>query len=462
MALDIGGLGVVRLTGAKDIGLFPVDGIVALEEVLLAHAQGDTQDVLDKQQDQAGPDQVPADDEEGAGQLVAELDAVAGDGAAGVGEAEGGTPVDGGPEAGAETADEPGNHVGMCDAEGVVKMAFEKGRLGDQVHGQPGHDAGAQPQEDGAPAGDDTGGRGDGDEARDHAVDGPQDRRFLVVEDVAEGPGQEGDGGAQVGVEDGDAGVGGGGIRITTVETVPADPEDSRADEHDEDVVGPRVLAVLGEARPDPVGADEARGAGGEVDDVAARVVDGAEVEEEPAAPEGVGPHGVAEGEPEGHEEGPGVKVHTAQEGAGDEDEGDGGEDELEVDHGGQREILPDADGREVGRLEHGVDADDGVGLAHKGQHVFAKGGLVAPEDPADEDGGEGVKGHKGAVDGPFLLDEAGVQDDQARDGLEGDEGGGGELPRIVTYSEEKRKKKKQEFVSYLFRHLTCTEKKEK
>src|SRR5205814_6614158 len=59
--------------------------------------------------------------------------------------------------------------------------------------------------------------------------------------------------------------------------------------------------------------------------------------------------------------------------------------------------------------------------------------GLVRPQDPADEHGGEGVEGHECAVDGPFFLHYTGVENHEARNRLEGHEGGGGELPCIVT-----------------------------
>lgn len=71
VALDIATVGLVRLTRAKGIGRLAVDGVVALEKLLLAHAQRDSQHVPDEEQDQAGPYQVPPDDEQGACQLVA-------------------------------------------------------------------------------------------------------------------------------------------------------------------------------------------------------------------------------------------------------------------------------------------------------------------------------------------------------------------------------------------------------
>lgn len=71
MALDIATSKVMCLARAKGIRRLAVDGVVALEELFLAHAQRDAQHVLDEEQDQARPQQIPADDEHGACHLVA-------------------------------------------------------------------------------------------------------------------------------------------------------------------------------------------------------------------------------------------------------------------------------------------------------------------------------------------------------------------------------------------------------
>ena len=43
---------------------------------------------------------------------------------------------------------------------------------------------------------------------------------------------------------------------------------------------------------------------------------------------------------------------------------------------------------------------------------MLAEGDLVGPNDPADEDCGEGIEGHEGGVDRPFTLDNARVEND--------------------------------------------------
>ena len=89
---------IVPIIVFKGVRFFAVDGVVADFAHLVRHAEGHAADVLDEAHDEGGPDDVPADDEEGADDLEADLAAVAGDGAAGVGDAEGGAAFLGCPE----------------------------------------------------------------------------------------------------------------------------------------------------------------------------------------------------------------------------------------------------------------------------------------------------------------------------------------------------------------------------
>jgi hypothetical protein len=66
-------------------------------------------------------------------------------------------------------------------------------------------------------------------------------------------------------------------------------------------------------------------------------------------------------------------------------------------------------------------------------QHVLAKCCFVCPDDPTYQGRRERIEGHEARVDRPFLLDNASVQDHQARDALQSDEGGRGQLPGIVA-----------------------------
>ena len=421
---------------AKHIRLLAVHGVIANQQLLVRHAQRDAQDVLDKAHDQARPHDVPANDEHGTCNLVADLDAVPGDSAAGVCERERLAAGDCGEDTRGASADDPGDEMGVENTQDVIDGAHERNFFAEYVHGEPRDGARPEAHGDGTPARDDAGGGRDGDKTADHAVDGADDGGLAVVQDVAEHPAEHAHRGANVGVEHGDARVHAGGVGVAAVEAVPAEPEDARPDEDGADVVGPVVFAVRVEAGADPPGAHEARRAGGEVDDVAPGVVDDAEDGEKAAAPDGVGDDTVGEGEPEGHVDGPGEEVHAAEEGAGGDDEGDGREDELEVHHDGHGEVCADARGRQQGLRKLVLHGEGRARDPREGQHVLPERDLVAPDDPADEDGAEGVEGHEGGVDGPFALDDAGVQDHEARHRLQPHEGGGGHLPGIVALVE--------------------------
>ncbi len=67
---------------------------------------------------------------------------------------------------------------------------------------------------------------------------------------------------------------------------------------------------------------------------------------------------------------------------------------------------------------------------------MFSERDLIAPYDPADENGAEGIETHEGGVDGPFALDDACIQDHETWHRLQPDEGGSGHLPGIVALVE--------------------------
>lgn len=87
--LVAGNAPIVPVVVLKRIRLFAMDGVVADLAHFVRHAEGDAADEFDEHHDERGPDDIPADDEEGADDLEADLAAVACDGAAGVGDAEG-------------------------------------------------------------------------------------------------------------------------------------------------------------------------------------------------------------------------------------------------------------------------------------------------------------------------------------------------------------------------------------
>ena len=67
---------------------------------------------------------------------------------------------------------------------------------------------------------------------------------------------------------------------------------------------------------------------------------------------------------------------------------------------------------------------------------MFSEGDLVAPYDPANEDGGEGIEGHESRVDGPFALNDTSIQDGESWHRLQANEGGSSHLPGIVAFVE--------------------------
>lgn len=93
------------------------------------------------------------------------------------------------------------------------------------------------------------GGR-DADEAGDHALDGSHDGGLLEEDDVEAGPDEEAHGGADVGVEHRHGRHHVGGVRPAAVEAGPPHPQQARAGEREQDVVGREPLPVL--LRPGP------------------------------------------------------------------------------------------------------------------------------------------------------------------------------------------------------------------
>ena len=456
-------LAVVLMVGAsaeeatvvvgEGVGLLAVDGVVADLEHLVGHAQRDAAYKLDEDHDERRPHEVPADDEQRADDLQPNLLAVAGDGAAGVADAEGGAAFGGGPETWrekgsvqggfstgggdvrtcAETTDDGTHEMSVEHFQRIVHFAHEFGPT-ENVHRDPRDGAGANAEQDGAPAGDNTRRRRDGHETGDHALNGADDRRSLEEDHVHGDPGEQAHGGADVGVQHGHPGVGTCRVWISSVEAVPARPQDPSSHQHQGDVTGLGIDAVNVQPRTDPPRAHKPCGAGRQVDHVSPRVVDHPHLVEKASPPNAEGADGVGEGDPQRNEDHPGGEVHAAEKGAGDEDHGDGGEDELEVHHRRLRELLRETGGWK-GRLRQlVVDIDRDIRVADQRKHLGAEAHSIGPQDPDDEGGGEGVEGHEGGVDGPFVFHPPGVQYDQTGDALEPDQRPGGQLPRILTW----------------------------
>lgn len=164
--------------------------------------------------------------------------------------------------------------MGVKDAKNVINGAHERDLFAEDVHGEPGHGTGSKTHGDSTPACNDTCGRGDGNKAADHAVDGADDGGLAVVEHVAQHPAEHAHCGADVRVQDSYARVYASGIGVTAVEAVPAQPENARSDQDRANVVGTVVFPVSVQAGSDPPCAYEACGTGGEMDDVTSGVID--------------------------------------------------------------------------------------------------------------------------------------------------------------------------------------------
>ena len=120
----------------------------------------------------------------------------------------------------ANASDNSADEMGVEHFQCIIDSAENAGATED-VHCEPGNGARAETEENGTPASNNTGSRGDGDETCDHALHGANHGRFLEKDHVHGDPAEEGHGGADVGVKHGDTGIRGSCIWISSVEAVP-------------------------------------------------------------------------------------------------------------------------------------------------------------------------------------------------------------------------------------------------
>jgi hypothetical protein len=130
-----------------------------------------------------------------------------------------------------------------------------------------------------------TSGWCDSDKTSDHALDSSNNGRLLEEDDIQSSPGEQRNSSSNVGVENGSAGIWRGGIWITSVEAVPADPEDTAADQSEENVVRLEVLTILLETRANPPSSNESSSSRGDVDNVSTGVIDHTTLPKETTAP---------------------------------------------------------------------------------------------------------------------------------------------------------------------------------
>ena len=247
---------------------------------------------------------------------------------------------------------------------------------------------------------------------------------------------------ADVRVQDCRGGVGAGVVRVAAVEAVPAEPQEPGADGDHRQVVGRVDLAVTCEPGPDHPCGDEARDTGREVDDVATREVHCALLCEPAAAPDQEGVDRVHARRPEHDERDPRLEVHATEHRAEHQDRRDRCEHELEVDEGRLREVdLPDQGylplSLQVVRTQHRPRLTEEVVEEARVRSAevdwMPEAHVVAVEHPHYEDEGEGDEREHHAVHRPALLHDPAVQDDEARNAHQADEGGCCHLPRVVA-----------------------------
>ena len=219
-----------------------------------------------------------------------------------------------------------------------------------------------------------TGGGRDADQAGDHAVDRAEHRRLAVGELVEQRPDQKRHRGGGVGVEHRRAGVGVGEVGVAAVEAVPAQPQDAGADQRHQQAIGREVVAIGLKPRADHPGGDEAGGSRGKMDDIAAGEVRHAHLGEPAAAPQAERADGVDEGHPHRAEDHPRREVHAAEQRTGENDDGDGGEHELEEDQRRHRkgERRHARRGGRNGRLAGGEQRPTSLAPACRGRAIIA------------------------------------------------------------------------------------------
>ena len=91
---------------------------------------------------------------------------------------------------GAHSADNGSHEMGMEDINGIVDSAEDLGSA-QYIHGDPWYRAGAQTEQDGAPASDYTRCGRDGDKSGNHALNSPDDGRLLEEDDVQDHPSEK-------------------------------------------------------------------------------------------------------------------------------------------------------------------------------------------------------------------------------------------------------------------------------
>ena len=145
---------------------------------------------------------------------------------------------------------------------------------------------------------------------------------------------------------------------------------------------------------------------------------------EEPATPHQLGVHGVDEGDPQWHDDEPGLELQATNEPTQEQQGGDGREGELEVGQGGRREVeghhgvgvrhgLTLRRGRTQQRVRHADQVVEEVIATEVGG--LAERHVVGEEHPHHQRERKARKDHQHGVDDPLLLNKSSVENCQRR-----------------------------------------------
>ncbi len=107
--------------------------------------------------------------------------------------------------------------MGVENLKGVIDASEDAHAAAGNVHSEPGDGAGADTESNCTPSGDDTCSRSDGDETRDHALDGADNGGLAEVDQIADDPDEGTHGCADVGVQHSNAGIGRCGVLVAVL-----------------------------------------------------------------------------------------------------------------------------------------------------------------------------------------------------------------------------------------------------
>ena len=168
----------------ESVWLFTVNGVITDLHLLLGHAQRDAAHIFDEAHDERGPDNIPADDEEGTNDLETDLSRVSLDCSTGIGSTESCTAFNGSEDTGSNTANNGTNKMCVEDLQGVVDMREDRHSAAGDVHCEPWDDTREEAERDGSPACNKTSSRSNGNKTCDHALDGANDRRLAEIDEI--------------------------------------------------------------------------------------------------------------------------------------------------------------------------------------------------------------------------------------------------------------------------------------